>query len=113
MRIRQKKYGGGFAWQKPITSSYPEEGFCIPYRKYWHDDELSERLAIKPLKRTPFKYESREVTNDDAVEVNPIQTETAVPFCLFRTVAALKFLSGWSTGACLKNHFCSLFFVQE
>ncbi len=72
----KQKYGGGFAWQKPITSNYPEEGFCIPYWKYLQDDELSERLAIKPLNRTPFKYGSREVTNDDAIEVIHQMLET-------------------------------------
>lgn len=65
----KQRYGGGFAWQKPISSMYPEEGLCIPYWKYLHDDELAERLAIKPINRTPFKYGSREVTNDDAIEV--------------------------------------------
>ena len=72
----KRKYGGGFAWQKPVTSKYPEEGFCIPYWKYLHDDELAERLAIKPLNRTPFKYGSREVTNDDAIEVIHQMLET-------------------------------------
>lgn len=65
----KQKYGGGFAWQKPVTSNYPEEGFCIPYWKYIDNNELSERLVIKPINRTPFKYGSREVTNDDAIEV--------------------------------------------
>ena len=65
----KRKYAGGFVWQKPITSNYPDEGFCIPYWKYLHDDELSERLVIKPHNRSPFKYGSRELTNDDAIEV--------------------------------------------
>lgn len=65
----KQKYAGGFVWQKPITSMYPEEGLCIPYWKYLHDEKLSERLALKPVNRTPFKYGSREVTNDDAIEV--------------------------------------------
>ncbi len=62
-------YAGGFVWQKPITSNYPDEGFCIPYWKYLNDEELSERLVVKPHNRSPFKYGSREVTNDDAIEV--------------------------------------------
>ena len=65
----KRKYGGGFVWQMPVTSNYPDEGFCIPYWKYLNDEELSERLAIRPANRTPFKYGSREVTNDDAIEV--------------------------------------------
>lgn len=30
----KRKYSGGFVWQKPVTSTYPNEGFCIPYWKY-------------------------------------------------------------------------------
>jgi len=65
----KRKYGGGFVWQMPVTSNYPDEGFCIPYWKYLDNEELSDRLVIKPINRTPFKYGSREVTNDDAIEV--------------------------------------------
>lgn len=62
-------YAGGFVWQKPITSNYPDEGFCIPYWKYLNDEEIVDKLVIKPTNRSPFKYGSREVTNDDAIEV--------------------------------------------
>ena len=65
----KRKYSGGFVWQKPVTSTYPNEGFCIPYWKYMDDEDLIERLVIKPLNRSPFKYGSREVSNDDAIEV--------------------------------------------
>ena len=65
----KRKYSGGFVWQKPVTSTYPDEGFCIPYWKYMDDEELIERLVIKPQNRSPFKYGSREVSNDDAIEV--------------------------------------------
>ena len=69
-------YAGGFAWQKPITSTYPEEGFCIPYWKYMEDEDLSNRLVIKPTNRSPFKYGSREVSDDDAIEVIQRMIET-------------------------------------
>jgi len=62
-------YAGGFAWQKPVTSNYPDEGFCIPYWKYIDDEELLEKIVIKPTNRAPFKYGSREVSDDDAIEV--------------------------------------------
>lgn len=65
----QKKYAGGFVWQRPVTSTYPDEGFCIPYWKYMDDEEIIERILLKPLNRSPFKYGSREVDNDDAIEV--------------------------------------------
>ena len=65
----QRKYAGGFVWQRPVTSTYPDEGFCIPYWKYMDDEELLDRIVIKPMNRSPFKYGSREVSNDDAIEV--------------------------------------------
>lgn len=65
----KRKYSGGFVWQKPITSMYPNEGFCIPYWKYLDDEKIIERLVIKPQNKSPFKYGSREVSNDDGIEV--------------------------------------------
>lgn len=63
------RYAGGLVWQRPVTSTYPDEGFCIPYWKYMGDEELLNRLALKPQNKSPFKYGSREVSNDDAIEV--------------------------------------------
>lgn len=65
----KQKYAGGIAWQKPVTSMYPEEGLRIPFWKYKDNEEILERIVIKPLNRSPFKYGSREVTNDDAIEI--------------------------------------------
>ena len=65
----QKKYAGGLVWQRPVTSTYPDEGFCIPYWKYMDHEEIIERIILKPLNRSLFKYGSREVDNDDAIEV--------------------------------------------
>lgn len=33
------------------------------------DEDLIEKLVIKPQNKSPFKYGSREVSNDDAIEV--------------------------------------------
>ncbi|MDE6004835.1 MAG: AAA family ATPase, partial [Oscillospiraceae bacterium] len=65
----RKRYAGGFAWQKPITSNYPDEGFCIPYWKYMNNEEIIRRLVIKPSNTSSFKYGSRAVSNDDAIEI--------------------------------------------
>ena len=62
-------YAGGVVWQKPITSNYPDEGLVIPFWKYTNNEDILNRLAIKPLHRSPFKYGSREVSNDDAIEI--------------------------------------------
>ena len=34
-----------------------------------NNEEILNRIVIKPLHRTPFKYGSREVSNDDAIEI--------------------------------------------
>lgn len=65
----KRKYSGGFVWQKPVTSNYPDEGFCIPIWKYMDQEDILERIVLKPQNRSPFKYGSREVSNDDAIEV--------------------------------------------
>ena len=65
----QQRYAGGFVWQRPVTSTYPDEGFCIPYWKYMDNEDVLNRLVIKPLHRSPFKYASREIANDDAIEI--------------------------------------------
>lgn len=62
-------YAGGLIWQKPVTSSYPDEGLAVPYWKYMDDEAMLERIVVKPLHRSPFKYGSREVSNDDAIEI--------------------------------------------
>lgn len=65
----KRKYSGGFVWQKPVTSTYPDEGFCIPIWKYMDQEDILDRIVLKPQNRSPFKYGSREVSNDDAIEV--------------------------------------------
>lgn len=62
-------YAGGMIWQKPITSNYPDEGLVIPYWKYMDNESVLNRIVIKPVHRAPFKYGSREVLNDDAIEI--------------------------------------------
>ncbi|MBO4698647.1 AAA family ATPase [bacterium] len=60
-------------FQKPVTSTYPEgEGFCIPLWKCMNNEELDgyfEKLILKPKKLSPFKYDTCEIDNDDAIEI--------------------------------------------
>lgn len=65
----KKRNAGGLAWQKPITSNYPDEGFCIPYWKYMDDEMILKKLVIKPRNTSSFKYGTRAVNNDDAIEI--------------------------------------------
>ena len=38
-------------------------------RKYMEKEEVLNRIAVKPQHRSPFKYGSSEVSNDDAIEI--------------------------------------------
>lgn len=62
-------FAGGLVWQMPVTSNYPNEGFCIPYQNYAGDEDKLAKILVMPPNRAPFKYGSREVSNDDATEV--------------------------------------------
>ncbi len=40
-------------------------GLSIPYWKYMGDESILDRIVIKSLHRSPFKYGSREVSKND------------------------------------------------
>lgn len=61
------KYAGGFVWQMPITSYYPDEGFVIPYHKYMDRPEVLERILLVPDHQRNFKYATRPVSDDDSL----------------------------------------------
>ncbi|MBR1402755.1 MAG: ATP-dependent RecD-like DNA helicase [Treponema sp.] len=64
-----EKYANAIIWQKAITSNYPEEGFCIPFWNYKNKEDILSKIVIKPNNRSPFKYASREVPADDAIDI--------------------------------------------
>ncbi len=63
----KKKYAGGFVWQMPITSNYPDEGFVIPYHKYMDNPDVLGRILLVPDNSRNFKYATRPVSDDDAL----------------------------------------------
>ena len=63
----KKKYGGGFVWQMPITSTYPDEGFVIPYHKYMDNTEVLKNILYIPEHTNNFKYAARHISDDDAL----------------------------------------------
>ncbi len=63
----KNKYAGGFVWQMPITSDYPDEGFVIPYHKYMDKPEVLKRILLVPDNKRNFKYATRPVSDDDAL----------------------------------------------
>lgn len=64
-----EKYSGGFVWQMPIRSAYPEEGFYIPYDKYADDPDILERLVFVPDNSRNFKFATRTVGDDDMINL--------------------------------------------
>ena len=64
-----KHYARGLVWQKPITSCYPDQGLRIPYEKYMDKPDVLEKLLLIPENTNPFKYGSREVLDDDALNL--------------------------------------------
>ncbi|MDZ4818446.1 MAG: AAA family ATPase [Planctomycetota bacterium] len=67
-RVREK-YAGGFIWQCDVTSHYPDQGVRLPYHRYLDKPEILERFAFYPDNAQRFKYATRELTDDDALEV--------------------------------------------
>ncbi|MGD9567047.1 MAG: AAA family ATPase [Sedimentibacter sp.] len=65
----KENYANGIVWQKPITSCYPDQGLRIPYEKYIDNEAILNRIVFKPENRRPFKYGTRAVSNDDAINI--------------------------------------------
>lgn len=65
-RIR-KNYAGGFVWQMPVTSHFPDQGFVIPYHAYRDNDEVLQRLLLVPEQINNFKYAAKQISDDDSL----------------------------------------------
>ncbi|MDR2368759.1 MAG: ATP-dependent RecD-like DNA helicase [Deltaproteobacteria bacterium] len=63
------KYAKGAAWQMPLTSSYPDKGFRIPYEKYMDNQEVLEQLLLVAENSRPFKYATRAINDDDLINI--------------------------------------------
>lgn len=65
----RKRYGGGFVWDRNITSHYPDEGFRIPYHRYADSPEILARIGLVPDNVRCFKYGTRHISDDEALEL--------------------------------------------
>lgn len=65
----KRKNAGGFVWQFPITSNYPDEGFRIPYENYMDQPEILKEILFVPENTYNFKYASKHVDDDDALSI--------------------------------------------
>jgi len=63
----KKMYGGGFVWQRTITSHYPDQGLRLPYHVYRDRPDVLERIALFPENPRLCKYATRHFEDDDAL----------------------------------------------
>ena len=63
----KERYGGGFVWQRAITSHYPDQGLRIPYHAYRDRPEVLERISLFPENPRLCKYATRHLSDDDAL----------------------------------------------
>ena len=63
----KQKYGGGFVWQRSITSHYPDQGLRLPYHVYRDRPDVLERIALFPENPRLCKYATRHFEDDDAL----------------------------------------------
>ena len=66
---RTLQYYGGFVWQCNLTSHYLDQGFRIPYHLYQSNPEILNKLLFIPGNLRNFKYASRLISDDDALEL--------------------------------------------
>jgi len=65
----KRKFAGGFIWQRVLTSSYPEEGIRIPYHIYLDKPDVLGKIALFPDNPRDFKYGTRHISEDDALDL--------------------------------------------
>jgi len=72
----KKKYAGGFVWQRSVTSHYPEQGFRLPYHLYLDKPDILKRFLFIPDNERNFKYATRHISDDDALDIVERLVET-------------------------------------
>ena len=63
----KRRFGGGFVWDRNVTSHYPEQGLRIPYHLYLDKPEVIQRILFTPDNPRNFKYGTREFDDDEAL----------------------------------------------
>jgi hypothetical protein len=62
-----KRYAGGMIWARNITSAYPDEGFRLPYHRYFDDPQRMAEIAVFPENPLLCKMGSKHLTDDEAI----------------------------------------------
>jgi hypothetical protein len=64
-----ERYGGAYVWQMNVTSNYPDEGLRLPYHLYLDQPEIVDRFLFVPDNSRNFKYATRHISDDDALDL--------------------------------------------
>lgn len=67
-RVREA-YAGGFIWQRNVTSHYPDQGLRLPYHLYLDKPEVLKRFTFFPDNPRNFKFATRHISDDDALDL--------------------------------------------
>ena len=65
----KRRYGGGFVWQRNVTSHYPDQGLRLPYHRYMDDPDTLQQFLFYPDNPRNFKYGTRHISDDDALDL--------------------------------------------
>jgi ATP-dependent exoDNAse (exonuclease V) alpha subunit len=65
----KRKFGGGYVWERVVTSNYPDEGFRLPYHLYLDQPDQLKKFIYIPVNPRNFKYGTRYITDDDALDL--------------------------------------------
>lgn len=60
---------GDLVWARVLQSHYPDEGLRIPYERYLDDEEVLSKLILIPENPRDFKYVTRPLDDDAALEL--------------------------------------------
>lgn len=72
----KRRYAGGFVWQMPVTSHYPEQGFRLPYHLYLDKPDVLKQFLFIPDNDRNFKYATRHISDDDSLDIVERLVET-------------------------------------
>ena len=68
-RETKQKFGGGFVWQRNVTSHYPDQGLRLPYHLYQEQPEILEQILFTPDNPRNFKFGTRLISDDDTLSI--------------------------------------------
>jgi hypothetical protein len=63
----KRRYGGGYVWDRNVSSHYPDQGLRLPYHRYADDEDKLAKFAVFPENPLLCKYGSKLLTDDQAL----------------------------------------------